>query len=212
MDTEKTSKRRIIEEKEVIENYEEELKKAEEKIKQINSKQYCLKLVEIKKTISENIGGFIYGGLFLIGLKFLLPVLPTTILKIITSIAFLTVSLAAVIVQEYENRELNKKSKENPYYNNFKKLSKKECNKKQQELELEKKYELENIENLESCIKIERKELDSLIEFLAYLENAKETVGRKLEKEFLKYLDEKVDYSNIHLEDQTVDKVKIKTR
>ena len=211
MNSEKTLEKKIIENNEIINSYKEQLETSKEKIKQINSKQNSLILVKMKKSVVENIGGFIVGLVVLIGLKIVMPSLTTAFEKISTTFIFLTASLAAMAVQVSETKELNKKTKENPYYNDFKDLSKKERVKKKKELELEKNHEEENIESLKNCIEVEQEELSNLISKMSFRQTLKETVGKELEKSFLRYLEE-VSYKDISFENQPVDKVKIKTK
>ena len=211
MQQEKTLQQQILEENEIINDYKSQLEIAYRKYNQINKQYSSLDLVKKGKSYVKKCSGFVILGLLMIGLMATIPLI-THAMEIIAfslAVSMLTIGLVAELI---EKSELKQQIKQDPYYNSFKNLSKKECNKKQQELSLAKNNEQKNIESLEECLEAEHEELLNLISKMSYKETLKETVGKELEKTFLRYLDEDIDYQSIHFDNQPQEKVKIKSK
>lgn len=211
MQEDKTMQQEIMEENKRILNYEEELERAIDKALLLECQSYDLECVKKSEAIiGKNLLRII--AISACCMAFIFPLIGTNgSFSILASIISLSVGACSYIFATEQER-LEKEAKKSVDFAYYKSLSKKEKKEKSEELEIAKKYEEANIENLKECIEIERNELAKLISKLAYQEKVKEVVGKELEKTFLQYLDEKVEYKSIHFDTDSVEKVKIKSK
>jgi len=211
MNDTKILEQKIIEINEIIMDYKKQLETSKEKIEQINIKNNGLKLLKMKKSPIQNVAMYVLGVGMLSMIPLSMPHFTTAFERVAVTGLTLTMTLPPMAVFASETKSRNKRLKENPYYDSFKNLSKKECSKKQQELKLEKDEEQKNIEKLEKCLEEEQEKLSDLILKMSDNKKEQETIGKELEKMFLHYLDE-ANYKDINLENNTVDTVKIKMK